>query len=139
MKFITKLTSEEKETLLEAYLNHPLARVRQRAHAVLLNDRKYLISEIHKLFEVRHQTVSAWLKAWEAYGFMGLYDNPRSGRPTILTEDDKHNLLSYWEENSQKTKLAVARLQAETGKEASMHTFRRILRKMAKNELSNSV
>lgn len=137
MKYITPLTPEEKDTLNEAYLKHPCARVRQRAHAVLLNDRKYLISQLRQLFDVRHQTVSAWLKAWETDGLIGLYDDPRSGRPAILTADEQSNLLSYWEENAKQTKAAAARLQAETGKEASLHTFRRILRKMAKHEVGN--
>jgi transposase len=98
----------------------------------LLNNRQYLVTHLRELFEVRHQTVSSWLVAWETYGLMGLYDNPRSGRPPILTADEQNRFLSYWEGNSLQTKAAIARLQAETGKEASIDTFKRVLKKMAR-------
>ncbi|MDP2903063.1 MAG: GIY-YIG nuclease family protein [Methylovulum sp.] len=76
MKFITKLTLEEKLTLTEAHRNHPSFCIRQRAHALLLNDRGYLIPRLGELLEVQHETVNGWLKAWETDGLLGLYDRP---------------------------------------------------------------
>jgi len=133
MKFVAQLTTEEKETLTEAYLHHPNARVRQRAHAILLNNRHYLVTQLRELFEVRHQTVSSWLDAWENYGLMGLYDDPRSGRPPILSESEQSQFFTYLQNDSLQTKAAIARLQEETGKEASIDTFKRVLKKMTQS------
>jgi len=44
MEFITKLSVEEQETLTEAYRYHPCFRVRQRAQALLLNNRDYVVA-----------------------------------------------------------------------------------------------
>ena len=46
MKFIAKLSPEEEATLTEAYRNHPVFRSRQRVHAILLNNRGYVISRL---------------------------------------------------------------------------------------------
>ena len=60
---------------------------------------------------------------------IGLYDCPRSGRPTRFTEDEKATFLSYIDENPHQAKAAAARLLEETGKEASFDTFKRVLKK----------
>jgi len=51
LKFITKLSPEEEVTLTEAYRHHPLFRVRQRAHAILLNNRGHVVARLSELFE----------------------------------------------------------------------------------------
>ena len=119
MKFIAKLRPEEEATLVEAYRNHPLFRFRQRAHAILLNNRGYVVSRLSELFETQHETVSSWLSKWETEGGIGLYDCPRSGRPTRFTEDEKATFLSYIGENPHQAKAAAARLLEETGKKAN--------------------
>ncbi|MEQ1620422.1 MAG: helix-turn-helix domain-containing protein [Methylococcales bacterium] len=134
MKYITKLTPEEKTTLTEAYQNHPCARVRLRAHALLLNNRGFLVIRIRDLFSVRHQTVSAWLNAWESEGIIGLYDQPRSGRPQILTPEEQERFLAYAKEKPRQTKAAAARVEQETGKQASIDTYNRIIRNQARAE-----
>ena len=130
MKFIAKLTSEEEITLTEAYRNHPLFRVRQRSHAILLNNRKYVIARLSELFEVQHETVSSWLLAWETAGLIGIYDCPRSGRPARFTVGEQAIFLGYINENPHQPKAAAARLLEETGKKASLDTFKRVLKKV---------
>ena len=117
-------------TLTEAYRNHPLFRVRQRAHAILLNNRRYVVAKLCELFEAQHETVSSWLDKWEAEGLMGIYDCPRSGRPPRLTVDEQAAFLGHIDESPHQPKAAAATLLKETGKEASLETFRRILKKM---------
>ena len=123
------MTPEEEVTLTEAYRNHPSFRVRQRAHAILLNNRKYVIAWLSGLFEVQHETVSSWLDKWEAEGLMGIYDCPRSGRPARFTAREEIDFLGYIDANPHQLKAAAARLVEKTGKEASLDTFKRILKK----------
>ena len=130
LKFIAKLTPEEEVTLTEAYHNHPLFRVRQRAHAILLNNRRYVIARLSELFESQHETVSSWLDKWEAEGLIGLYDCPRSGRPARFTVEEQSVFLGYIDENPHQPKAAAARLLEETGKKASLDTFKRVLKKV---------
>lgn len=129
MKSIAPLTPEETQTLEEAYRNHPNHRVRQRAWGLLLSNRGYLAARLCELFEVRHETVSAWFENWETRGVVGLFDKPRRGRPAIFGADEQEKFIRYVDENPHQAKAAEARIQAETGKTASHHAFVRILKK----------
>lgn len=129
MKFIATLTPEEWITLTDAYHHHPVFRVRQRAHALLLNARGYKVAQLREWFETRHETVSSWLDRWEAEGITGLFDQPRRGRPATFTEEEAARFIGYIDENPHQPRAAAARLQEETGKEASPDTFKRLLKK----------
>jgi transposase len=85
---------------------------------------------LSELFEAQHETVSSWLSKWETEGLMGLYDCPRSGRPVRFTAEEQSTFLGYIDENPHQPKAAAARLLNETGKEASLDTFKRILKKV---------
>jgi transposase len=129
LKFIAKLTLEEEVTLTEAYHNHPLFRVRQRAHAILLNNRRYVVAGLSELFEAQHEAVSSWLDKWEKEGLMGIYDDTRSGRPSLLTGTEQAIFLGYIDENPHQPKAAAARLLKDTGKVACLEAFKRVLKK----------
>ena len=88
-----------------------------------------MAARLSELFESQHETVSSWLSKWETEGLIGLYDCPRSGRPTRFTTEEQTAFLGYIDENPHQPKAAVARLQEETGKEASPDTFKRVLKK----------
>ena len=129
MKSISPLTPEEQQTLEEAHRNHPSHRVRQRAWCLLLSNRGYLVARLRELFEVRHETVSAWFESWEAQGIVGLFDKPHSGRPATFLPGEQEKFIQYVDENPHQVKVAEARIQAETGKTASHDAFVRILKK----------
>ena len=129
MKFIAPLSEAEHKTLTEAYRNHPSFRARQRAHALLLNARGYSMTQLAGWFEVRLETVSSWLSHWEDNGVVGLFDPPRSGRPPRFTPEEVEQFAHHVDENPHQIKAAAARLEEETGKTASMDTFKRLLKK----------
>jgi transposase len=58
-----------------------------RAQAILLSEKGFAINQLADIFEVDRDTVSLWLDWWAEYEFDGLADDPRSGRPPILTDD----------------------------------------------------
>jgi transposase len=88
MKYLNPLKEEEKRTLKECLENHPSARTRARAHGILLSNRGFKIDEMARVFAVDRDTVSHWLKRWEEAGLVGLYDDPRSGRPAKLIDEE---------------------------------------------------
>lgn len=88
-----------------------------------------MIARLGELFEAQHETVSSWLDKWETEGLIGLYDCPRSGRPARFTVEEQAVFLGYIDENPHQPKAAAARLLEETGKEASLDTFKRVLKK----------
>ena len=131
MKFIKPLSEVEKLTLEEARRNHPQFRVRNRAQALLLNARAYPVAQLQRIFEVGRDTVSAWLNGWETKGIIGIFDEVRSGRPAIFTLDEQSKFKTYIDENPHQLNEAATRLQDETGKQASLYTYKRFLKKQA--------
>ena len=129
MKFIKKLTENEQLTLEEAYKNHPSFRCRQRAHALLLNNRNYTAARLCEFFDNQQETVCRWLDNWTEKGISGLGDAARSGRPTIFTKIEQTQFLSYMDENPHQIKKAAAKIEEKTGKKAHIDAYKRILKK----------
>jgi len=96
---IKPLPEPEKQTLLEMYRNHQESRMRERAHMVLLSSQGYDINEICSIVYRSENTVTAWLNAYENKGFLGLYDQPITGRPSRLNQEQL-NHIATWLDNS---------------------------------------
>jgi len=129
MKFIKPLSEVEKQTLEEAHRNHPQFRARHRAQALLLNARGYSIVQLQRIFEVGRDTVSGWLDRWEFDGIVGLSDEVRSGRPPIFTVEEQDKFKTFVDKNPHQLKEAATRLREEVGKDASLYTYKRLLKK----------
>lgn len=128
MKFIKPLSEAEQRTLTEAYRNHPVHRVRERAQALLLSSRGYPVVRLSEIFKVEHETASGWIDAWEGEGIVGLFDRPRSGRPRNLTDAEQEMLLAEVEKNPHQLKAAAATVMEKTGKVFSLDSLRFLLR-----------
>jgi transposase len=91
MKFIAPLDAPTQDRLRLLMHQSPNARVRHRAHAVLLSSKRYPINEIADIFEVDRDTVSRWLSTWDERRdegrFEGLSDEARPGRPRTLNPE----------------------------------------------------
>ena len=88
MKFVTPLSKSEQITLQCMRDYHSCRRVRMRAHGIILSHLGYAVQDIAFTFDVCRQTVSSWFDDWDSHGLAGLYDNPRSGRPMALNEQE---------------------------------------------------
>ena len=126
MKFVSSLTQEQEENLKKIMDTHPSRRVRMRAHSILLSNRGHTIKSISDIYEVDRDTVSSWIDSWEKYGYDGLPDKPRSGRPPKLTEDEKKTAEDLIRANRRSVKKAAAELKEKTGKTVSLRTLKRI-------------
>lgn len=67
-------------------------RVSKRIHAVLLNGDGKASGEISNLLKSPRSSVSEWLRNYEDYGYEGLLEGHRSGRPKELTDSQQQRL-----------------------------------------------
>ena len=81
------------------YRNHPESRMRERVHMVLQSSQDYDINEISSIVYRTENTVTAWLNAYENKGFLGLYDQPITGRPPRLSQEQRDQIAT-WLDNS---------------------------------------
>ena len=67
-------------------------RVAKRLHAVLLNHSGNASGKISSLLHAPRSCVIQWLSNYENYGYDGLLEGHRSGRPSGLTDKQKSEL-----------------------------------------------
>mgnify|MGYP001559432736 CR=1 FL=1 len=67
-------------------------RVAKRIHAVLLNHENHTSGYIAQLLKAPRSRVSEWLKNYDELGFEALLEGQRSGRPSLLTEEQEKTL-----------------------------------------------
>lgn len=93
-----KLYPLEKEAIKEVselYRTTKDVRVRTRAQMILLSGEQGLrTGEIAAIVRQSDDTVSTWLKRYQAEGITGLQDRPRSGTPGKVTADYQAKLLA---------------------------------------------
>jgi transposase len=128
-KFITDLSADQINQLIENHQNHPGFRVRNRSHAVLLSHQGYSIDEIARICRVDRDTVSHWLDLWQEKKFTGLMDEARSGRPKTLTDEEEDEALEIALENPRFPARQITEIAAETGKQISDFQLKKLLKK----------
>lgn len=126
MRFVAPLSEPVKETLNELFKNHPAHQTRIRGHMILLSAEHFTIEEIARIYQVQRETVSGCFNNWESKGIVGLFDNPKSGRPRILSLQEEKQALALLKEDPRSSKQAQSRLEMETNKQISGWTFKRI-------------
>src|SRR5215210_5443839 len=127
--FVKPLDAERRATLKQLMQTHPNHRVRMRAHAVLLSDRRYSIDRIADIFEVDRDTVRAWLARWDDDQTDGLEDDPRAGRPAILTTEENEAALKLAMLEPRAPHRQLSALERQTGKVISRATLKRLLKR----------
>ncbi len=128
-KFVKTLTDEERHKLIENHHNHQSFRVRQRSHAVLLSAQGSTREEIAQICRVHRDTVSFWLDAWNEFGFKGLEDNARSGRPKILSAAEEEKVFEIAMRNPRFPARELEAITTEVGKKISVWTLKGLLKK----------
>lgn len=98
-KFVKPLTAEEHNKLVENHQRHDNFRVRNRCHAIRVSAEGYAIDEIAVICRVHRNSVSRWINRWNELGFEGLADFQRTGRPAILTAQEKEKAVAMALEN----------------------------------------
>ncbi len=126
-KFIETLSDTEYNQLLENYQTSNNFRLRTRSHAILLSSQKYPIDEIAKICGVHRTTVGIWIDNWNEN--KELADQARSGRPSILTEEEQEQAFQTAMLNPKFPARQLGAIKRETGKEISQFTLKRLIKK----------
>ena len=130
LKFVQNLPDEIRQQLEDLYRHHASFALRQRAHAILLSAKGFTIPQLHEIFAVDRDTISAWITRFEPFGIDGWHEAPRSGRPPIYTEDEVRPLQTLIDAEPRQIKPAPAHLEQATGEASSTATLQRALKKL---------
>ena len=98
-RVLDSLSVEQETTIREMFQSHPKRRLRERAMIVILSSEGLCVTKIASILKLNVDTVSDWLSAYEAKGFLGLYDQPIPGRPPRLTKQQEQQ-MEQWLEHS---------------------------------------
>lgn len=128
-RFIKSLSEEQQQSLSQIMRNHPSYRTRTRAHAILLSARRYSIKQMADIFAVDRETVTAWLARWEESDLDGLDDDPKSGRPPTLSEEEEKQAVKIVKEEPRSIKQQLISIVAKFGKKLSLQTLRNLCKR----------
>lgn len=127
-KFVNTLTESHQKQLRNIYTNDPSFRKRCRAHAMLLSNEGYTITQLQAIFKISRDMISRWIDRFNEKGIEGLADLPRSGRSPIYNAEEVNIFKALIEEEPRQIKQAQASLEQKTGKKSSTKTLKRILK-----------
>jgi transposase len=128
-KFVSKLNKDKILQLKQLWKNGSQARIRKRAHGIILSSKGYKIDDIADILEVHRNSVSSWITAKESTGIAGLSDKSRSGAPSQHPYADIKLIEQLLKEFPQSPKTVLAKFAKITNKTASISTLRRIAKK----------
>ena len=129
VRYVHPLTNEQRALLEKTMKEDTAFRARSRAHSLLLSAAGTPIKAIAKTYQVHRVTVSAWITKWEHHGAQSLHDQPRSGRPSILTPDEQALAQQYIKEEPRSLKGVAERLAHKTAKRLSLSALKRLAKK----------
>ena len=128
-KFVKTLSDEEHNKLLRNHQTSNNFRIRNRSHAILLSWGKFSIAEIAKICRADRDTVSLWIDNWNEFGFNGLEDEEKPGRPPILTLEEAEKAFEIAIKNPKFPHRQLGEIKRETGKEISHYTLKNLVKK----------
>jgi len=128
-RFIKSLSQEQQRSLNQVMRSHPSHRTRTRAHAILLSARRYSINQIADIFAVDRETVTSWLVRWEESETDGLDDDPKSGRPPTLSDEEEKQAIEIVKEEPRALKQQLLSVIEKFGKKLSLETLRNLCRR----------
>jgi transposase len=134
---VIELTKEQRTELENGYRNGKSHSFRQRCQIILLKSEKRTSVEIESILGCCEMVVNNWLKRFESEGVKGLQTRSGRGRKTILQPVDLEQVKAAVKENRQRISIAKVELEKSLGKEFSMNSLKRFLKKttQATNEL----
>ena len=98
-RFVRPLSAAESRQIEDLFRRGPNARTRKRSQAIRLSALEYGVPQIAEILGCTRQSVHNWLDAFERNGIDGLFDRPRSGRPTQSTVEYRKRLVQAIQTN----------------------------------------
>ena len=129
-----ELTSEERQALKEGYENGKKPVFRKRCHIVLLKGEGRTSKDVGRIVGMGELSVNSWLSRYEQEGLAGLHTRSGQGRrPVFSVAEDEAKVRAQVTKERQRLKLAKSELERELGKEFSLMTLKRLLKKLSAN------
>jgi len=82
-----------------------------------------------RLYQVDQRRVSAWMERRQTWGFVGLYDRPRSGRPPLFNAAEQQQVYEYLGDSPKDIKKVAEAMEQKTSKRVSTKTIKRLIKK----------
>ena len=133
LRFIRAIQDEERLEL-ERMSCQEVGRVSIRANMVLLSSLGYSVPEIENIYKTTKVTIYKWFDRFDNQGPAGLYDEPRSGRPSGITQAVKDFVKKALEETPNKygencTIWTVSLLQTHIKNQLALQLSEKVTRK----------
>ena len=126
------LTAAEKKALELGYKESKSKVFSRRCHMILLKNQGRSSQEIADIFGMTFQPVNSWCKKYLLSGIEGLKTKPGQGRKPIFNkEKDEEKVKAAIKKERQRIKLAKEDLEKELGKDFSLVTLKRFLKKLS--------
>jgi len=136
---VIELTKEQRTELEDGYKNGKSHSFRERCQIILLKSENRTSLEIKAILGCCEMVVNNWIKRYQSEGIGGLQTRPGRGRKPILQASDLAQVKESVKQSRQRISVARAELEESLGKEFSMSSLKRFLKKTlaATNELEN--
>lgn len=127
------LSSDERAALELGYKDLKKPKFSRRCHIILLKSEGYTSKYIATLLRYKDaQPINNWVKRYEAAGLEGLQTKSGQGRKPILDKKkDEAKVKAAVQKERQRLKLAKQDLENELGKQFSLLTLKRFLKKLS--------
>lgn len=126
-RFVSPLTTEDREKLEATFKTSLSHSARVRAQAILLSDRQFSINEIAEIFGVNRNTVTEWFDRWE--NDHSIADLPGRGCKPTLTEEEQKEVIKMLDEQPNSSSQIRAQVEQKMGETIGPDTLRRIAKK----------
>lgn len=126
------LNTAERQELEQGYRTGQSHCYRQRCQVVLLKSEGRTSEQVGHLLQMHPVTVNNWLNRYQAAGLAGLATKPGRGRkPVFEAARDLEQVRQAVVEERQRLSQAKLKLEQQLGKDFSLKTLRRFLKKLS--------
>jgi len=127
-----ELSSAAREELEQGYRSGKSHAFRQRCQLVLMKSEGRTSVQVGELLKMNPATVSSWLTRYQAEGIAGLETRPGRGRKPVLDPvRDLEQVRQAVVGERQRLSQAKLLLEQQMGREFSLKTLRRFLKKLS--------
>lgn len=122
------LSESQRQELEHLYKTSPNHVLRKNCHIILLKASGRTSKDVASIVGTNHVSVNTWLRRYKEEGVAGLVIKPGRGRKPLMDEADQEAVKRQIKVHRQRSEVARAEWQAESGKVVSRNTFRCFLK-----------
>lgn len=117
----------------EIIKNEKNAKVKDRLRAIKWKFQKVSNAEIARRLNCTDQSITKWVKKWNKQSYEGLLDKPKSGRPTILTQEEQIEIVEELKNKNGNTRttcdILIEQIEERFNKKITREPIRQMLHK----------